>query len=209
MSDTAPAYYYPNRMGRVILMAMEEIMGRNGINAALNLASLSSLIDNYPPPNSDLEFSFETISRLQAALEDAYGPRGGRGFALRIGRTCFKYGMREFGTQMGLTEMAFRLLPLSTKLRIGGSAFAELFNKHTDQQVRFEISEDELYWHIDRCPLCWGRHVDQPACHLAVGLLQESLYWLSGGKQFDVEEVQCIAHGDPSCTIVIGRTPLS
>jgi len=42
-------YYYPNLMGRIYLEAMEEIMGRNGLNAILNLASLPHLIDNYPP----------------------------------------------------------------------------------------------------------------------------------------------------------------
>jgi predicted hydrocarbon binding protein len=45
-------------------------------------------------------------------------------------------------------------------------------------------------------------------CHLAVGLLQESLYWLSGGKMFNVEETACIGRGDAACTISIDRTPL-
>jgi predicted hydrocarbon binding protein len=44
---------------------------------------------------------------------------------------------------------------------------------------------------------------------MAVGLLQESLYWLSGGKIFNVEETHCIARGDKACTIVIDRTPIS
>ena len=43
----------------------------------------------------------------------------------------------------------------------------------------------------------------------AVGLLQEALYWLSGGKVFNVEEIACIARGDAACTIVIDQTPLS
>jgi predicted hydrocarbon binding protein len=51
--------------------------------------------------------------------------------------------------------------------------------------------------------------VDDPACHLAVGLLQESLYWVSGGKIFNVQETHCIARGDPACTIAIGMTPIS
>ena len=50
MSRIEPSgYYYPNLMGRIYLEAMEEIMGRNGLNAILNLASLPHLIDNYPP----------------------------------------------------------------------------------------------------------------------------------------------------------------
>jgi predicted hydrocarbon binding protein len=110
---------------------------------------------------------------------------------------------------LGITEMAFRLLPLPTKLRVGAKSFAELFNRHTDQRVRVEEQEARLLWHIERCPLCWGRQADEPVCHLAVGLLQESLYWLSGGKAFNVEEVACIARGDPACTISMDQAPLS
>jgi predicted hydrocarbon binding protein len=149
------------------------------------------------------------VSGLHTALEQAYGPRGGRGLALRIGRACFNYGLREYGSQLGLTELAFRLLPLSTKLHVGVRSFADLFNRHTDQVVKVEENEEQVLWHIQRCPLCWGRKADEPICHLAAGLLQESLYWLSGGKIFEVEETQCIARGEAACTFRINRQPIS
>ena len=189
-------------------MSMEEVMGRNGVNAVLNLASLPSFIENYPPDNTSLDFPFTTVSNLTGVLEQAYGPHGGRGLALRIGRACFNYGVRQYGTQMGLTEMAFRLLPLPAKLHAGAKAFAELFNTFTDQQVRVEEEDGKILWHIERCPLCWDRKTHEPVCHLAVGLLQEALYWLSGGKVFNVEEKTCIAAGDKTCTIVIDQTPI-
>ena len=201
-------YYYPNRMGRIILLSMEEVMGRNGVNALLKLASLPSLIENYPSDNTEPSFPFSTVSNLTEMLEQAYGPHGGRGLALRIGRACFNYGVRQYSTQLGLTEMAFRLLPLPTKLHAGASAFAELFNNFTDQRVRVEDENGKILWHIERCPLCWERKAHDPVCHLAVGLLQEALYWLSGGKVFNVEEKTCIAAGDPTCTIVIDQSPI-
>jgi predicted hydrocarbon binding protein len=104
--------------------------------------------------------------------------------------------------------MAFRLLPLPSKLSAGASAFAELFNRFTDQKVRVEEADDKLLWHIERCPLCWERRVHEPACHLAVGLLQEALYWISGGKIFNVEETTCKGAGDEACTIEVDRSPL-
>jgi predicted hydrocarbon binding protein len=201
-------YYYPNRMGRIILLSMEEVIGRNGVNAALNLAALPSFIDNYPPDNTSLAFPFATVSNLTGVLEQAYGPHGGRGLALRIGRACFNYGVRQYGAQMGLTEMAFRLLPLPAKLHAGAKAFAELFNKFTDQQVRVEEEDGKILWHIERCPLCWERKTPDPVCHLAVGLLQEALYWVSGGKIFTVEEKTCIAAGDKACSIEIDQSPI-
>jgi predicted hydrocarbon binding protein len=208
-------YYYPNRMGRILLLAMEEILGRSGVNSVLNLADLQTYISNYPPFNQDLGFSFEDISHLQSGLEGAYGPRTGRGLALRVGRATFKYGLREFGPELGLTDLAFRLLPLPAKLRKGTEAFAGLFNKFTDQRVRLKRDEKFIYWYIDRCPLCWDRHSkvgasvsNGPCCHLAVGLLQEALYWLSAGRYFEVEEEKCIACGDSACKIVINQTPM-
>ncbi|HVF25176.1 MAG TPA: V4R domain-containing protein [Anaerolineales bacterium] len=202
-------YHYPNRMGRIILLSMEEVMGRNGVNALLKLASLPSLIENYPSDTAEPAFAFSTVSNITEMLEQAYGPHGGRGLALRIGRACFNYGVRQYSTQLGLTQMAFRLLPLPSKLHAGASAFAQLFNNYTDQRVRVEEEGGTILWHIERCPLCWERKSQDPVCHLAVGLLQEALYWLSGGKVFNVEEKTCIAAGDQTCTIVIDQSPLS
>ena len=46
-----------------------------------------------------LEFPFSDLSRLQATLEELYGPRGGcgRGAAYPVAPAS-SYGLREFGT---------------------------------------------------------------------------------------------------------------
>lgn len=201
------SFFYPQKMGRIIFMGMEEVIGLSGVNAVLRLAALEKFIQNYPPSRTERIFSFETVSLVQSTLEQVYGPRGGRGLALRVGRSCFKYGLKEYGSMLGLTEMAFRLLALPTKLHTGVKTFAELFNKHTDQKVSIEEKNNQILWHIERCPLCWERKAEEPVCHLAVGLLQEALYWVSGGKVFDVSETACIASGDTTCTITIDQNP--
>jgi hypothetical protein len=209
MTNTAGnVYYYPNNMGRIILLAMEEILGHNGINAVLNMADLSNLIDHYPPNNLDLEFKFNDLSKIQATLEEAYGPRGGRGLALRSGRASFKYGLREFAPSFEETDNAYRLLPLNEKIHVGGQILMDTFNTYSDQRVRVEENKEQYTWHIDRCPLCWERQSDSPVCQFAVGLLQEALFWVSGGKFYIVEETHCIAKGDKSCTIAINKQPL-
>jgi len=202
-------FFYPQKMGRIIFLGLEEVIGKSGVNTVLRFSNLEEYIDNYPRGIAERSFSFDQVRSLQSALEQVYGPRGGRGLALRAGRSCFKYGLKEYGSMMGITEMAFRLLPLPTKLHTGAQVFADLFNKHTDQHVRLEETETQILWHIERCPLCWERTENEPVCHLAVGVLQEALYWLSGGKVFNVEETACVACGDPACTIVIDKTPLA
>jgi hypothetical protein len=206
--NSAPVYFFPNRMGRIVLLAMEEILGHEEANAVINLSDLTNYIDRYPAYNQDLKFPFEHISRLQTVLERTYGPRAGRGLSLRVGRACLKYGLRGFGSELGLTNLDFRLLPLPTRIKVGCEALAGLFNQYTGQRIRLEVDQKHIIWNIERCPLCWERQADDPCCTLAVGLLQEALYWVSGEKTFLVEEKKCIACGDLTCTMVIDRTPI-
>jgi predicted hydrocarbon binding protein len=208
MTKPASEYFYPNKMGRIILQSIEEILGHNGINAVLNQSRRSNLINNYPPNNLERQFSFQHISAIYAALEEMYGPRGGQGLAIRSGRVCFKYGLREFGSAIGFSDQAFRLLPLQTKIREGAMILADAFNQYSDQLVRLEEGEDHYLWHIERCPICWRRNADVPICHAAVGTLQEALFWVSGGKYFNLEEILCIARGDTTCTIRIDKDPV-
>jgi hypothetical protein len=50
--------YYPNKFGLITIKSLEEVMGKNGLNAILNLAGLSHYIENYPPDNLDKGFDF-------------------------------------------------------------------------------------------------------------------------------------------------------
>jgi predicted hydrocarbon binding protein len=208
VSEPAPRYFYPNRMGRILLLAYEEVLGHNVLYAVLKLAGYEQYSQVPPPNNTDRQFGFEVVGGLTQALISMYGPRGARAVALRVGRVCFKHGIREYGPMLGVSDLTFQLLPFSIKMEKGAQAFSELFNRHTDQRVRLQETPDTLYWHIDRNPLCWGVKSELPCCHLAVGLLQESLLWLSGGKTFHVEETACMACGHEVCTITIAKKPL-
>lgn len=207
--NSAPIYFYPNRMGRIVMMAMEEILGHNGVNVVLDLAHLPEYIDQSPAFNRELKLPSEIIGRLQTALESAFGTRAGRGLSQRVGRACLKYSLREFGSSLGITDQAFRLLPLPTRMKVGSEKLVGLLNQFPDQHVRLEFDQRYLIWHIESCPLCWERQTNDPCCTLAVGFLQEAFYWVSGGKYYLVEEKNCIACGDSECTIVIDQTPMS
>ncbi len=201
-------YYYPNRMGRILLHSYEEVLGHNGLHALLRLQGNEHYAQVPPPNNSDRQFSFEVVGGLTRALLDMYGPRGARGIGLRVGRVVFKHGIREYGPLLGLAELTFQLLPFSIKLEQGAKAFADLFNLYTDQIVRLQETPEALCWQIERNPLAWGVQSSGPVCFVAVGLLQESLLWLSGGKTFQVDETSCVACGGSVCNIVITRKPL-
>jgi len=202
-------YHYANKIVRISLKAFEEVMGRNGLNAILNLAHLSELIDNPPPDNLEREFDFSDFSAINMALEEMYGPRGGRGLALRAGRAAFADSLRNFGALAGVGDLAFKVLPLQTKLRIGIPAMARIFSQISDQHSTAREDEGVYIYTIHRCPVCWGRSgVDKPVCFIAAGLLQGGLKWLSGGMEFQVHESKCVATGHEVCEFIIPKTPI-
>jgi predicted hydrocarbon binding protein len=202
--------YYPSKFGMIMIKALEDVMGKNGINAILNLGGLSNYVDNYPADNLEKSFDFADVASINVALEDMYGPRGGRGLALRAGRATFADGLKSFGALAGVGDLAFKVLPLQTKLRIGLPSFAKIFSQVSDQHSTVEERENEFVWTIHKCPVCWGRSgVDKPVCFIAVGLLQESLKWVSGGNEFRVNESKCIALGEEVCEFIIQKEPIA
>src|SRR5687768_13997482 len=46
-------FFYPAKMGRIILLGMEEVMGLNGMNSVLRLGGLEGWIQNYPSTRTD------------------------------------------------------------------------------------------------------------------------------------------------------------
>ncbi len=202
-------FYYPNKFALITIEALEDVMGRNGLNAILNLANLGSVIDQFPPDNLNKEFDFSDISAVNLALEEMYGPRGGRGLALRAGRATFDDALKNFGALAGAGDLAFKVLPLEAKLRIGVPAMAKIFSQMSDQISTTEEQEHEFIYTIHRCPVCWGRSgEDKPVCFIATGLLQAGLKWVSGGREFRVNESKCVAMGHDVCEFVIQKTPV-
>jgi len=209
MSQLEPAIdRFPNKLGRIILLAMEEVLGKNDIQAVMGLLGRLTISAAIRPMTWNCRLNsviWGAASRFRGALRTV----GWHGFvAYASVGLPLNNGLREFGAELGLTDLAFRTLPLDQRLEAGLLSFAGILNRFSPGRVRVEQTGAPLYWLIHRCPVCWGREANQPVCHLAVGVLQEMLSWLSGGKHYIVVESLCAAAGDPSCTIVIARQPV-
>jgi predicted hydrocarbon binding protein len=203
-------YYYANKIVFLALKALADVMGRNGLNAILNLAHLPHLIENPPPDNLAKEFDFADFTAINIALEEMYGPRGGRGLALRAGRAAFDDALRNFGALAGVGDLAFKVLPMQTKLRIGIPAMAKIFSQISDQYSTVADRGDAFLYTMHRCPQCWSRSgLDKPVCFMGAGLLTEGLKWVSGGSEFKVYESKCMAMGDDVCVYTIYKSPIS
>ena len=203
-------FYNTNKFARIALQAYEEVMGKNGLNVILNRAGLNSLIDNYPPDNLERQFDFADYTAIHVGLEELYGPRGGRGLALRAGRATFEDVLKDYGALAGVSDLAFKVLPLQTKIHFGLPAAARIFSQQSDQLTTVDETDDAYIWTVHRCPVCWSRKgADKPVCYISTGLLHAMLSWVSGGKEFRVNESKCCAIGDTVCEFVIQKEPLS
>lgn len=198
-----------NKFGRITLLALEDVMGKNGVHAVLNLAQLSNFIDNYPPATLERVFDFAYTSSIMGALEEMYGPRGGRVFALRVGKSTFEDLLANYGAMAGVGDVAFRMLPLNLKMRIGLGGMARVFSAISDQVSKVDEKGDHFVYSIHRCPACWGRQSDKPACFVMAGILIAGLKWVSNGHEFRVVETNCISMGGTSCDFTIAKTPVN
>jgi len=206
---TKSGYFNSNKFARIFLESIQEITGIHGLNAILNYASLTEFVNNLPPDNLEKKFDFSDFGAINQALEDFYGVRGGRGLAFRIGRTSFADMLREYGDLAGIGDNAFKVLPLRKKMKFGLEAMAALFSEGSDQLTYLEEDDQVFRYQVRRCPVCWGRNEEQaPVCYYLSGLLKESLNWVSGGKDFNVQETKCIAMGDDICEFVIEKQPV-
>ncbi|MGC9521023.1 MAG: V4R domain-containing protein [Anaerolineae bacterium] len=200
---------FPNKISRILLLSLEDVVGSRGSSAILTTAKLAHLIDNYPPADFEPGLTFAEVGRLFEAVEGLHGVTGGRQLARRAGRESFRYWIEGLGSIMGFADVALRLLPLSFRVRIGIEVLAEIFNRYSDQVVRLGEGSEGYYIVLERCGFCEGRRTETPACAFPVGIIEESLFWVSRGRQFSVEETTCVACGDSACTFHIAKKPLS
>jgi predicted hydrocarbon binding protein len=208
-NQTDSGYYNTNRFARIFLESLKEITGQHGLNTILNFSRTGFLIDNLPPDNLEKEFDFSYFSRINQALEDIYGSRGGRGLALRVGKTTFEDVLEGYGSLAGIGDAGFKILPIQEKISFGLAAMARIFSEISDQSSTVSEDQDSYRYRISRCPVCWGRSGEEsPVCFYMIGLLQEGLCWVSGGKRFQVEESECLSTGDEHCEFVIGKQPI-
>ncbi len=201
------AFRGTSQIGEFLLLGVEEIIGRAGLNAVLNLCHLEEERDRMGDGMMN-RMAYASVAAMSDGLEKMYGPRGGRGIAQRAGRAGFKYLLRQSGTQMGITDLNFRLLPVAVRLKSGLEALGALMGKIGDEQVKVMEEDLRWSWNSQGCPLCWGRSASEPVCHFTVGLLQEYFAWASGGKIYSIREVGCHATGQEACTIHIEKKAL-
>ncbi len=203
-----PDSAFPNKISRILLQSVRDVLGVNGYSAVLTTARLTHLIEVLPPSDFEPGMTFVEVGRLFEALESIYGVQGSHRLARRAGQESFKYWVEGLSGVLGIADVLFSVLPIGWRVRIGLETLAEIFNRYSGQRVVLGESHHGYFLALERCGFCEGRRTESPACAFPIGVLDETLFWVSRGRRFSIEETACIACGDPVCSLLVEKTPL-
>jgi len=194
---------YPNHPTRAFLLALDDMLGKNGVIALLRIASLQGWIETYPAENFEREVDLSEFSSLNAALEEIYGSRGGSGLARQASKTTFDITWNQHGALGNLQTKEFDSLPAKTRTEEGLKVFAEVLSAASDLECDVGKETNIMLFSVKNCPVCWGRESSSPSCQGFVGLLEGCLHWLGSGEDIEITEKECAAAGGEACKFAI------
>ena len=193
-----------NALVRQALIASQEVMGENGLNAVLRATGLERFIDNFPPDDMEPGIDTSEYAKFNAAIEEFYG-RGGRGILQRVGRASFQYAVREQAALLGLAGAALKVLPQKQRIKFILKSMVDALKKTNPQVEAWSGEKDGKLVYVERtCAICYGRQSDKPICHLYVGSISEAVKWATG-QDYQIIETHCIAQGDSFCQFEVGE----
>jgi predicted hydrocarbon binding protein len=115
---------------------------------------------------------------------------------------------RKFSQQMGLNNLDYRLLPTPSRIKLGLEALAKTVTDLCCEPFVATEDGEAWIWAACTCPVCRQRQSDRPVCYFIVGLLQEFVSSISGGKIYNIVETECLATGAESCAFRIYKQTL-
>jgi predicted hydrocarbon binding protein len=189
-----------NKAFRVILVAVEDVVGKRGVESLLRQAGLSQYINNFPPSNNELGgHRLVYMSQINRALFDVYGKRGARAILMRTGKSRAQDGIAENGMVANATKIAAKFLPRRTKVKLTLDTAAKEYSEQLGTHVKIEEDGEFFYWTDPQCGNCIDWQNDQPVCYTTVGFIHGLVAWILEDDNFKVEEIACRAKGDAAC----------
>ncbi len=190
---------YPNRGARALLLGLEDLLGKHGLEALLKVASLTQWIELRPSDTLEREVDFHQLTALSTALNELYGLRSGSGLARLANRTTFENTWGGYSALAAFRDEQFLSLPPRRRLDVGGVALVRVFNQISDLGIHLQPSEGDLAFEFENCPYCMGIESDRPVCGATAGWIEGFLQLIQADAQFNVSETACAAVNGPRC----------
>ena len=212
-NDPIASLYLVDAYMRWALLAAEEVVGKQGLYVLLRERGLARFIDNYPPELLKISgtITLGDYAQLCTGLLTFFG-RAGKSMVIRSGRLTSKYAIEKQSSVYNVAaKTAAKLMPSGMQVKLVLDSMVNGYNKlyaENGQELHFSVEDRGEKWAFVsvECPLCAGKSADMPMCWGRIGLLKESLSWLTS-KEFDIEEVECRALGANACVWEISKSP--
>lgn len=189
-----------NKAFRVILLGVEDVVGKNGMATVLRAAHLAQYINNYPPSDTACGgHQRHYMAQVNHALFDIYGARGARAILSRIGRGRAKSAIEENAAFANAVKMAVALFPRRIRVKLALERMSKEYSQQMGTDIRVSEDGEAFYWDDPHCAACVDWQSDAPVCHTTAGFIFGILAWGADDEDFKVQEVQCRAKGDAVC----------
>ncbi|GAC1643610.1 MAG: 4-vinyl reductase [Herpetosiphon sp.] len=195
---------YPNKIGRILLLSLEEMVGRISFAALLERSGNKELAGNYPPNDLKREFPLADVADVLETMTGLYGARGTQGIERRAGQFAFQLVQKEFWTTGSISSA--KATGAEGKLQPLLEGMAQLLDIPGEQSTRIEDDGQTTRVVAANCPVCLGRSLTAPACFLVQGMLEEAVQQV-GDQRYLVHEVSCRGMGADACIWSIERRP--
>jgi hypothetical protein len=205
MTNQTPATF-PAEISCLFIGGLEEILGRD------ETESLVRAFNQNPQVivNENLiqrPLTLMEINLILAELVSRYGLLGSQGLILRVGRVVFKDFYRTHSQDLGFRDLNYRMLPKPERIKIGLEKIAHEFEKLYSGEVIVAEDQEVYSWKF-KCPN-WPVESDAGRTALIyffLGIFQEFLAWVTGGKYFHpVREVEDSDVDRSSCVIQVDK----
>lgn len=188
---------------QTVIEGVQEIIGLEGMHAVAHAQQCFSM-KIYPAEKGQDRLA--NLSAFFSALENVFGRSGGHGLAQRGGRIFFERLSHQPEIHAAFSEMTGEMLPVSARILKGLEILAKSVSTQSGANIHTYEDEQNWYWQVDDYPCCSGKRPEESGGRLfLIGLLQEYTAWITGGRFFDVAEIECPASQTDACLIRINK----
>lgn len=200
---------YSNDVGRLFLSGLNEIIGKEDLQGMLGSGPQpgSKEISDFKKTDVKNQSTID-LGKIQEVLAKKLSSTELRGLLLRCGRASCKFFVKQYGPEMQVTSIEYRLLPSKKRLMRGLKAAAGLWGDLFERNVSVTDEGDQWLWQENRSQ--HGVQNERPVgdSYFTMGLLQEYLSWLSGGKTFCVKLKEGTSSRTDGCSLHITKQPI-
>lgn len=204
----------PSMLLNILFTQVDEMMGHRSLVMLLRQAGLSEYVDNIPPMDDTPSITVGQYSTVLANIYEIFGARGAKPIFLRGGRLGAAEIRKQRPTQFAISGMALKLLPTAKRMQIVLEKLVDQGEEMYGATYKLADEGDAFVLSIEACHYCaaithraqeQGKQITKPVCSIPAAIIDEMMEWATDQKHL-VEEVACIATGDPACRFRVSKS---